>query len=346
MRIRLSALGAVICLVTLALSACANGANVSLPANGEGGFGASTTRRTSAGPLAIGRAYFADAAVVREYPITHGIAASAPDNVLHLPSLASADVRQLMDIAVDPNGNLAVLTATYKKGRSAEYTNKLLFYAPGSRGNDPPSSVLNLPGQNATTFTIQFDPNANAYVGMDYGSGQWGYNVYASGSAGSAAPQATFPLSTGATPTAFLGDTMYVSGEYSRITAYANAATRPVARNTWCLPGESWGMGSDFGIDTKSNRLFVPEWQIVSHKDTSRIAIYPLNKDACPRYPISEHVSPTPNGFFSPTAVWYNDNYIYVGDSANNVTYEVPAKVGVQAPVVTLHGLGAMAFGP
>ena len=108
-------------------------------------------------------------------------------------------------------------------------------------------------------------------------------------------------------------------------------------------------MGADFGIDPRSKRLFVPEWLVGSHKDTSRIAIYPLDKSACPQAPIdtnAEHVSPTPNGLFDPTAVWYNDSYIFVADAANNVTYEVPAKAGANAPVVTLPGIGAMAFGP
>jgi hypothetical protein len=330
------------------LSACSNRTNAPLPANG-GGLEASTSRRPSVGPLAIGHVYFSNSAVVKEYPIVHGIAASKPDKILQLPPVASGEVFQLMDIAIDPNGNLAVLTATHKTWNV--YTNKLLRYAPGSRGNDPPSSVLNLPGgKGVNAFTITFDPKANVYVGMGYGSGKWGYNVYASGSAGSAAPRATFHLSLGAVPIAFLGDTMYVSGgDPSSITAYANAASHPVASNSWCLTPGSWVMGGGFGLDPRSKRMFAPEWLVGSHKDTSRIAIYPLNTSACPRTPIdsnAEHVSPTPNGRFDPTEAWYNDNYIFVGDAANNVTYEVPAKAGAHAPIVTLPGIGAMAFGP
>lgn len=337
------------CLMTLALPACSSGSSVAPPTNTEHGFTTSAAGQPSLGPLPVGHAYFSNSVGVREYPIVNGIAASKPDKILLLPPVASGETFQLTDIAIDPNGNLSVLTATQKTWNV--YTNKLLLYAPGSRGNDPPSSVLNLPGgKGAYAFTISFDTKANAYVGMEFESGKYGYNVYASGSAGSAAPRARFYLSGGAVPIAFSGDTMYAAGgDISSITAYANAATHPVAVNSWCLTDGGWTLGGYFGVDPTSKHLFVSEWKVVSHKDASRIAIFPLNTSACPRAPIdtnAEHVSPTPNGLFNPAAVSYNDNYIFVGDAANKVTYEVPAKAGAHAPIVTLPGTGAMAFGP
>jgi hypothetical protein len=331
----------------LALGSCAgNGMNAAPSPNGVN-FSQLELRSN----LNQGHAYLADPHYPRvfEYPIVGGIVATKPDGVLKLTTSPSADVPRVMDMATDQNGNLAVLTSSFKNVANGPYTNTLSFFAPGARGLAAPSRELHLPGTKNVAFSAVFDAQGSIYVGIYSGNGNWGYNVYAAGSKGNDEPVASFPLGSGETPGEFMGETMFVEGENSTITAYSHAATGPIAGPRWCLTPGGWWDDAGFAVDPVSKRLFVSQVLVGSHKDTSHIEIYSTQKAACPRSPIAgnaEHVSPTANGFFDPGGVWYYDGYLYVTDNANKVTYEVVPQAGTHAPIATIPEVGQMAFGP
>ena len=299
----------------------------------------------------IGHLYVADGYRTRnrfkvyEFPLVNGIVSSKPDAVLNVATPHGSS-KQLLSLAIDPSGNLAVLLDAVAEPVA---NGQLDIYPPGATGDAPPSSVLLSGSCSEFGGSVAFDAASNIYIGGGKCGSGVGYSVYAAGATGHASPIAYLPMPDGINWLSLSGPLLYLWTGYS-IVAYKSPLSDPIAIHSWCLPTPPrgarfyWQFNGPFVIDAASARLFVPQ---TTYKN-SRIGIYPLNKSRCPvvtnkaaRVAVSETT-------FVPSYLAFHNNYLFVGGTAGgaSVTYQIKSRSGPQTPVATLHRLGPMVVGP
>jgi len=306
-------------LLVLGISGCAGGAATDVVAQ--------AAPQPFARPLAgtgAGHVYVLDPAhrAVLAYPIAGGVVSTTSDSQLDV-TVPSGDT--LSNISVDATGNLYVLAT----GANAQ----VAVYAPGSANGASASRVLALPfGYAAMTV----DGPGNVYYANNVANL---YGVYAPGSSGSAAPIGGFrQLDADVYSMSVAGSTLYTTS-YNADYAYSNAITAPAPVRQYCIAHlrKRFTGGGSAVIDPVSNRLFADEEALVATDTGAAIAIFPAGQSHCPYQARLIHVRATTSGkAFNPGELQFFGGYLLVFDFGSNTIYQIAARSGIQAPVVTL----------